>query len=262
MTALADLGQGLRTAVGTLTVLPVGPAQWDRPTMRWAMALAPVAGFVLACFGGALLAAGLALGASPAVSAVASVGVLALLTRGLHLDGLADLADGLGSARPAAEAVEVMRRSDIGPFGVITLLITLGIQVTCIAQLGAADPLLAVIALLVALLGGRLAITLACRSGVPAARPDGLGHMVSSVLSTGVVLFVTALVIGVSWAVGLLAPGYGVWAPVAVGIGVGAAETLRWYAVRRLGGITGDVLGALSEAATTVTLLVAVLIAA
>ena len=54
---------------------------------------------------------------------------LALLSRGLHLDGLADLADGLGSRRPAAGAHEVMARSDIGPFGVAAVVLALLLQV-------------------------------------------------------------------------------------------------------------------------------------
>jgi cobalamin synthase len=49
----------------------------------------------------------------------------ALLTRGLHLDGLADLADGLGSGRPAGDALSIMKRSDIGPFGVVGVVLAL-----------------------------------------------------------------------------------------------------------------------------------------
>ena len=59
---------------------------------------------------------------------------LALLTRGLHLDGLADLADGLGSGQPAATALDIMRRSDIGPFGTVTLVLVLLTQVAALAH--------------------------------------------------------------------------------------------------------------------------------
>lgn len=262
MSALDGLGQGLRTAVGTLTVIPVGAARWDRATMRWAMALAPVPGLLLGVTGAVLLWGGLSLGASATVTALLTVGALALLTRGLHLDGLADLADGLGSARPAAGALDVMRRSDIGPFGVITLVVVLGLQVACLAQLATSGHGAAVAGLVVAVLSGRLAITWACRTGVPSARPEGLGVMVASVLPWTAVGLSSTAVLMASWALGLVGSWNGLWAPLSAAAGVAAAEALRWHAVRRLGGITGDVLGAVAETATTVTLVVAVLLLA
>ena len=65
--------------------------------------------------------------------------MLALLTRGLHLDGLADTADGLGPLRDRERALQVMHQSDVGPFGVVTLVLTLLLQVACAAALLAAD---------------------------------------------------------------------------------------------------------------------------
>ncbi|MYX73011.1 adenosylcobinamide-GDP ribazoletransferase, partial [Streptomyces sp. SID3915] len=113
---------------------------------------------------GALL---LLAGAGPLLAAVASVALPAALTRGLHLDGLADTADGLGSGKPAEDALRIMKQSDIGPFGVITLLFVLLAQVAALFELygrgwahGAAG---AVAAAVVA----RLALTLASRHDVP-----------------------------------------------------------------------------------------------
>src|ERR1700690_1313642 len=63
------------------------------------------------------------------LGAVLAVALLALLTRCLHLDGLADTADGLGSGAPATRALEIMRQSDIGPFGVVTLIFVLASDV-------------------------------------------------------------------------------------------------------------------------------------
>ena len=64
-----------------------------------------------------------------------ALAALALLTRGLHLDGLADTADGLGPLRGRERALQVMHQSDVGPFGVATLVLTLLLQIACLAAL-------------------------------------------------------------------------------------------------------------------------------
>src|SRR5690349_15897937 len=91
----ASLRDGVRFAFGTLTVLPARITRWDRPAARTGMACAPLAGLVvgvLAAVPGVLL---LVLGGGPLLAAAVTVAVPAALTRGLHLDGLADTADGL-----------------------------------------------------------------------------------------------------------------------------------------------------------------------
>ncbi|RCV52050.1 adenosylcobinamide-GDP ribazoletransferase [Marinitenerispora sediminis] len=250
MTAvLAAALAGLRLSVGTLTVFPVHVTRVDRTAAGWAMALAPLVGLPLALAGGLALASAVWAGLPVHLAAVLAVAALALLTRGLHLDGLADLADGLGSARPAEGALEVMRRSDIGPFGVITLVLTLLAQVLALAHLAAEGPATAVAALATAALTGRLAITWSCTPAIPPARPEGLGALVAGTVPRSAALAATLAVLPL----GLASPG--LLAALAAGLAV-AALVLR-HAVRRLGGITGDVLGALSETATTVTLVTA-----
>ncbi|MCK2220626.1 adenosylcobinamide-GDP ribazoletransferase [Actinomadura sp. ATCC 31491] len=162
------LTDGLRFAAGTLTVFRVRVDRVDRQVAGQAMTLAPVIGLVLAAVAGLPLL----LPVPPLLDAALALGLLALLTRGLHLDGLADLADGLGSGRPAGQALDIMRKSDIGPFGVVTLTFTLLVQVAALTYTGLA-------ALVTACVAGRLALTWACRAGVPAARPDGLGATVA-----------------------------------------------------------------------------------
>ncbi|WP_214417297.1 adenosylcobinamide-GDP ribazoletransferase [Sphaerisporangium fuscum] len=238
---------GLRLALGTLTVLPAGMPRVDRETAGWAMALAPLVGVLLGAVAAAVMAAA-ALVVSPLLAAALALGSLALLTRGLHLDGLADLADGLGSGRPAPQALDIMKRSDIGPFGVVTLVFTLLIQAAAVAGAG---PL----ALVPACAAGRLAITWACLRGVPSARPEGLGAMVAGTVRQSTAIIATAGVALVALVLGLLA-GRPVTYPLAVAAGLGAAWAVRAHATRRLGGITGDVLGALLEIATTAALLV------
>ena len=119
-----------------LTAVPV-PARVEAAT-RGVLPWAPLIGLLL---GGAATGAAV-LGTrwiSPLAGAVLAVTVLALLTRGLHLDGLADTADGLGPLRGRDRALEVMHRGDVGPFGVVTLVLTLLLQVACAAALLAAD---------------------------------------------------------------------------------------------------------------------------
>ncbi|GAA0325304.1 adenosylcobinamide-GDP ribazoletransferase [Actinoallomurus spadix] len=245
--------EGLRLAVSLLTVVPVRCGRVDRDTARRAMTLAPVAGLLVGVAAAVVLTVAGLLGAGPLLGAALATGATALLTRGLHLDGLADLADGLGSGRPAEDALSIMKRSDIGPFGVITLVFTLLIQVAALTQ----APHRAV-AVTVAAVTGRLAVTWACRAEVPAARPEGLGALVAGTVRRRDAAAATAAVMVAAAVAGLLAGGArpAVLAPVAVAAGLLVSAALLRHAVRRLGGVTGDVLGALVEASATTAIVV------
>ena len=247
---------GLRLSVTLLTVIPLrGPAaEPRRATVAAAMAWAPAVGLLLGGIAAAVLVvADHPLGAGPLTAAGLAVAALALLTRGLHLDGLADLADGLGSGQPAAIALDIMRRSDVGPFGIVTLVLALVIQVGALAHAEAAGDGRGPAALIAAVVTGRLALTWACRRGVAAARPDGLGALVAGTIRPAVAAGITLAVLAAAVSAGFT----GFTLPLAVVAGLAAAFVLQRHAVRRLGGITGDVLGALIETAATVTLVVA-----
>ncbi|HEX2316200.1 MAG TPA: adenosylcobinamide-GDP ribazoletransferase, partial [Thermomonospora sp.] len=181
---------GARLAISLLTVIRVPAGRVDRETAGHAMLLAPGVGLVVGGAGAAVLAAGDLLGLGGLLRAGLALAAMAVLTRALHLDGLADLADGLGSGRPAEGALEVMKRSDIGPFGVVTLLLTLLVQAAALAE----SPHGAY-AVVVAAVTGRLAFPWACRAGVPAARPDGLGALVAGTVRPGAALAVTAVAV-------------------------------------------------------------------
>src|SRR5271169_5817784 len=187
---------GLRLSVTLLTVVPLrGPVtEPSRDTAAAAMAWAPAVGLLLGIIAAAVLAvADHPLGAGPLTAAVLSVATLAVLTRGLHLDGLADMADGLGSGKPAPIALDIMRRSDIGPFGTVTLVLTLLIQVAALAHAEAAGNGRGPAALVAAVVTGRLALTWACRRGVAAARPDGLGALLAETVRPAVPAAATLL---------------------------------------------------------------------
>ncbi|SFW71354.1 adenosylcobinamide-GDP ribazoletransferase [Amycolatopsis australiensis] len=237
-------GDAARMAVGTLTTVPVpAPRVIDRRVAGRAMLLAPLAAVPLALAAGLVLWAGRDLPAL-ATSALA-LGVVALGSRGLHLDGLADTADGLGASYDRAKALAIMRRGDSGPTGVATLVFVLLVQAGALA---AATPVTAA----AGVLAGRCTLSMACARGVPSARPDGLGATVA-----GSVPRTAAVAVGIAAAgLAVLLPGLPWWrGPLAVGLGYAAAGVLLWRCTRRLGGVTGDVLGAGVEVAVAAALL-------
>jgi adenosylcobinamide-GDP ribazoletransferase len=241
---------GLRLSITLLTAVPLPGGPADAPGRRTAAAAmywAPVVGLILGAAAAGVLLACRAGHTGSLLAAVLAVAALAGLTRGLHLDGLADLADGLGSRRSAEQALDIMKRSDIGPFGVVTLVLALLIQVSALARADQSGrgPL----AVVAAVVAARLAMTLACRHGIPAARPGGLGALVAGSVRPALgAALVAAAIAG--------AAAFGWIYAVEIAAGLAASFALTALTVRRLGGITGDVLGAIAETTMAVCLLV------
>ena len=242
---------GLRLALTLLTVVPV-PVHGtvDRDAARRALQWAPLVGLLLGLLAAGVLAGFGLLGAPPLLAGLLVVAVLALATRGMHLDGLADTADGLGCYGGPQRALEVMRDGSAGPFAVAALVLTLALQASALGALLVADRWLAVV---LAVTAGRVTFAWCARRGVPPARPDGLGALVAGTqppavpLAWGLVLLAGALTAVPS------RPWQGAAAVLLAAAGVG---WLSRYTTRRLGGLVGDVLGAASEIATTVLLVV------
>ena len=164
----------LRLSVGTLTIVPSGPiAEIDRRTAARAMIIAPLAVLPLAAAVALLGWLARTAGLPSLAVGLLVVGGLALGSRALHLDGLADTVDGFGSGWTAERSLMVMRRGDVGPMGVVALIIVLGLQAVSVGELIQGVPG----ALLVgaAVCCSRAALCLTCVRGVPAARGDGLG---------------------------------------------------------------------------------------
>jgi adenosylcobinamide-GDP ribazoletransferase len=276
----------VRLAVGTLTVIPTKPPRSvDRRVAGSAMTLAPAVGALLAMVAGMvlwllgwgppgvrpLLYAVLGnraheLVVHPFLAAALVIGLLALLTRAMHLDGLADTVDGLGSGRPPEGALEVMRRGDVGPFGVVTLVLVLLTQVLALGVLVAQG--VGPAGLILALVVSRLVLPLLCSRAVVAARPEGLGHLVAGSVGGVQVALAVALAVAVLVPLALVATGvHALGGSVALRAGGVALVALlagglvAWRAVRRIGGITGDVLGAAIEATFTVALVALTVVA-
>ncbi|MGN9808797.1 adenosylcobinamide-GDP ribazoletransferase [Micromonospora sp. BQ11] len=255
MPAESRFGDGARLALTTFSTLPVRAGRVDRAAAGTAMALAPAVGALLgAALAGLLLLLGAL--APPLVTAGVTVGAGALLTRGLHLDGLADTVDALGSYRRGAAALEIMKKPDVGPFGVVALVVVLLVQTATLAELAGRSWPATLAAVVTATAAGRLGVAVACRRGVPAARPEGLGALVAGTVGPVALVAGTA---GVALVALAAVPGRPWQGPLAVAVALAVAVGLLRHVVRRLGGITGDVLGATVEAVTTLVYLGVVL---
>jgi adenosylcobinamide-GDP ribazoletransferase len=248
--------RGLALALSWLTVLPVRVEGDDvagaaGAALRWA----PVVGAALGAAAGGLAVVLTAAGVPAAAAGLLAVGFLALATRGMHVDGLADTADGLGCYGPPERALAVMRDGGAGPFAVVTLLVTLGTQAAAVAALAASGGTGWSVVATTALAGatGRAGFAWCARRGVPAARPGGLGATVAGSQRAWVAPL---------WWVTLAAAGLAVvpdrpWqGPLAVAVAAAGVVALSAHTRRRFGGMTGDVLGAANELAVAAALVV------
>jgi adenosylcobinamide-GDP ribazoletransferase len=244
-------------AFALLSIARVPAASSARGVLPWA----PLVGLVLGSLATTVGWLGERI-ASPLIGGVLAVTVLAALTRGLHLDGLADTADGLGPLRGRERALEVMRAGDVGPFGVVTLVLTLLLQVACLAQLLTVDG--GWLALPAATVAARVAMARTGLPGTPIAAGSSLGAAVAGTVSRRWLGGSALLVLAATAAVAVLAgqgAGNGsaraLQLVAAIVLGWVAADALRRRACARLGGVNGDVMGALGEVTTAVALLAA-----
>jgi adenosylcobinamide-GDP ribazoletransferase len=202
-------------------------------------------GLLVGLAGALAYACAAALGLPPLPAAVLAVAVAVWLTGAMHEDGLGDLADGLGGAT-RAKKLEIMRDPRVGSFGVIAIVLALLARVGALAALAGPAPVAA--ALLAAGAVSRAAMPVAMLA-LPQARDDGLaqraGRPHPARVGAGVAI---AILVGLL----LLAP------PVAIGALLAAtlaACLVALHARRTLGGITGDVLGAIQQTAEIAFLL-------
>ena len=204
----------------------------------------PLAGLLVGGVIGLVRLAGQRLGLPPLVGAAWAVGTGVLLTGALHEDGLADTADGIGGGRTPARRLEIMRDSRIGSYGAITLVLALVVRVGAIAALpvGRALPMLAASGML-----SRAAMLPVLALLFPA-RADGLGHALGRPPRAALLL---GLGLAAAGAVLLLPP---LRAGLAILGSFGTAAVAIRLARRRLGGHTGDVLGACCVATDCVLL--------
>lgn len=256
----------LLMAISLFTVVPVPSTTRNRLEGRQAVRAVlwlPGVGALLGAGAAAVLlvADHLAVGTPGRLLAAAlAVLTLAVLTGGMHLDGLADTVDGLASRHPATQALEVMRRSDVGPLGAAAMLLVVLLQVVAMAAVPSGRE--AAAALVLAAVTSRTAVILAAGRSVPSARPGGFGALVSgSVAPRMQAAILTSVVLAVGLSALLVGPFTVARSLGALTVGLVVADQLRRMVQRRLGGVTGDVFGALVEVATTSVLVTVALTA-
>jgi adenosylcobinamide-GDP ribazoletransferase len=244
---------GFKLAFGTLTAIPVpAPAHIDRRVAGRAMTLAPLTQLplviVLMLWGWAVREAPV----PPLLAAAVALVVITLATRGMHLDGLADTADGLSASYDRVTALDVMRRGNIGPSGVAAVFLVLLVEAGALAFLLTTGGGVVLVALSV--VASRQLLAWACSTGVPSAREEGLGATVAGTVHPVIAGLSFTLLLGFS-ALATHWSGPAWWAgPVAMcGAALGGVVMIG-RATRRLGGITGDVLGAVIEVSLAVAL--------
>ena len=181
------------------------------------------------------------------VAAALAVSGMVVVTGGLHQDGLADCADGIGVRGGIDRRLAVMREPSVGTYGVLALLLWGLLVTTSVASMTPRD---AAWALVCSASAGRFAALLHAR-WAPAARRDGLGAAFDPSLPALLAAGATATAFAVMADLG--------WAPAVLGTAGLSAAMISAWARRRLGGRTGDTLGA--TVVVTETLVVLVLLA-
>jgi adenosylcobinamide-GDP ribazoletransferase len=246
MSALSDL----RAAVAFLTPLGLGPSGGAAAAPSpGTMAYFPAVGAALGC----VVGWGWRLARrhwAPLPAAALAVAADAVLTGALHLDGLADAADGLLAHAPAQSRLEIMAEPRVGTFGTVALGLSLIARTSALASLAPSPVLLS------AIYGASRAVMVVGSRALPYARDTGLATAFLP-SSPGWDAPLVASLAGASAALALASVGRGRQGAVAVVTGWATGALVLGLARRRLGGFTGDVLGAAGTLCETAALVMA-----
>lgn len=232
----------LPVAVMFLTRLPV---RAPNTGLAGAAIAFPLVGLLVGALGGGAYWLGWLAGLPALACALLGIGATVAVTGALHEDGLADMADGLAGETPD-DAIRIMRDSRTGGYGVLALIFSIGLRVSALAAL--ADPLAVVFAMAVAGALSR-AVMPAVMRVLPPASVTGLAAGAGQPDRLDAFL---AVAFAVVLAFAIFAPAAALAFAAAVFVAAWAVAAL---ARRRLGGYTGDCLGAVQQAADIAGLL-------
>jgi adenosylcobinamide-GDP ribazoletransferase len=248
-----DVLRSAVAAVGFLTAVPVGrhAEVADGERLRDGSVAFPVVGAALGAVAGLTAwAAALVLPALP--SAVLGVGAGVLLTGALHLDGLADTADGVGASLSGADASTAMHDPRLGVFGGAALMLDLALRIGVLSAL-VAGPRFPVEAIAAGALGRAAAVALLATT--PYA--GGAGGTGAWARGVGLGRCLAAIVLAAAIGLAAVGPAFGAMTIAAAAV----SGLVRRWSRRQLGGMTGDTLGATAELSETLALTVALAIA-
>jgi adenosylcobinamide-GDP ribazoletransferase len=223
------------TALAFLTRIPVRHATCTPEAIGRSASLFPLVGALVGA--AEVLVLWMCRGVMPpTLTAILIVLTGILLTGALHLDGLADMADGFGGGQTRDDVLRIMRDHQIGTYGAIGLIMMLLLQISAIANL--VERNVAVPFLVVAPAASRWTMVLLGRR-LPYARPDaGLGRALTDHVRDRDVWASTAIVLTIT---ALLARASGI---ISLGVTLAVTVAVGFVSMRRIGGITGDTLGA------------------
>lgn len=241
---------GLVTALSWLTVLPVrGPSEFARRLGRAAIGFAPLVGLLLGVAAATAAWALHAAGAAESLIGLGAVLVLALGTRGMHVDGFADTVDGLACYGSPKRVREVMKSGSVGPMGAAALVVVILAQSSAFGMLAADGRLAAIVAVGFV---SRVSVVVLCIRGGRAASRTGFGALTIGTQGP----FVVAAWSAAAVVCGGLVIGPGVVpaaGALAVAVVLVVVAALGVHCARRFGGLSGDVLGAGVEVSTALT---------
>jgi adenosylcobinamide-GDP ribazoletransferase len=231
----------LGAAIALLTRVPVGRS-FELPELGRSARWFPLIG---ALMGG--IYAGIAYVVAPrmpsSLVAVLIVIAEALLTGALHMDGLADTADGFGGGKDREDTLRIMRDPAVGSYGALAIVLLVAVKVAVIAALS--DRRSTASGLVLASSLGRWAIVPLCRF-LPYARPSpGMPNYVGTPELVWASLFAASVAFGIAAWRGLIC-----WCFV-----MAVTAWFGWYCRRKIAGVTGDTLGACAEICETTALL-------
>lgn len=233
--------------LGFFSRLPL-PSRSEKFDLRDAAGAWPLAGLLLALLAGLVFLIARAAGIPPLVAAALTLAAMAFLSGGLHEDGLADTADGLGGGKDVANRLAIMRDSRLGAFGGLVLVFVILLKAAALAAIGI-DPLAGLLAILVAATISRAAALWHWRD-LPQARNDGLAVSVGRPEESGLVLAAaTAAVLALA-----ALPLFGVSLLIAILLAGLVIAGFSALCRRMIGGHTGDTIGAAQQLAETAIL--------
>lgn len=222
-----------------LTRLPISLRfSFDMSDLKTASRCFPVIGIIVGGLSGTVFMAAYAVGLSTLLSAFLAIASQVLLTGALHEDAIGDVADGFGGGSTRSKKLEIMRDSQLGTFGVLALILVIGMKIAAIAS--APNPTMIFAILVSAATVSRALMTWGMYL-MPSARADGLSYsagrplILAPLLATAIAILVAIISLG------------NLVGATALLVAIICAALMGFIAYRQIGGQTGDVLGAIQQ---------------